>query len=456
MAKLSLHTNVNHQVDVRSPLLPEPSMALPERETVGGHSEKWRRMVGLLLLFITVFLWTASNFLASTLFADNTYSKPYLVTYINTALFILPLLPILVRRAYKNPDFRSSWRRHMARYSPVAQHDDDDDDDDDATEDLMKPDSPRVQFAAQAASPALLADDDHMQLQSSQVLSIRSIRSVVGPPLTMRETARLSLEFCFLWYIANYFVAACLSYTTVASSTILTSTSSIFTLLFGTFFGVEVFTIKKLLGVLASLAGIALISTVDLSGSNDESRGSFPHKTVRQIALGDAMALVSAVLYGAYAVMMKKRIGDERRISMPLFFGLVGVFNVLLLWPGFIVLHFTGVEEFVLPPTGRVTAIILLNSLSSLISDIAWAYAVLLTSPIVVTVGLSMTIPLSLIGQIVLNSQHSGIVYWLGACVVVLSFVFVNHEEAKDEKVLDVAADNDDSDAEYGVVVSQA
>jgi len=77
------------------------------------------------------------------------------------------------------------------------------------------------------------------------------------------------------------------------------------------------------------------------------------------------------------------------------------------------------------------------NSISSLVSDIAWAYAVLLTSPIVVTVGLSTTIPLSLIGQILLNSQHASFVYWLGAGVVLLSFFFVNHEEAKeDEQVL--------------------
>ena len=30
-----------------------------------GDWVKWRRIVGLLLLFVTVFLWTVSNFLAS-------------------------------------------------------------------------------------------------------------------------------------------------------------------------------------------------------------------------------------------------------------------------------------------------------------------------------------------------------------------------------------------------------
>jgi solute carrier family 35 protein F5 len=193
-------------------------------------------------------------------------------------------------------------------------------------------------------------------------------------PLSLGETARLSLEFCILWFMANYFVAACLEHTTVASSTILTSTSSIFTLLLGCAVNVEIFTIRKLFGVLASLLGVVLISSVDLFGNNDNGRGSFPHKSARQVALGDAMALLSAVLYGVYAVLMKKRIGDERRISMPVFFGLVGLFNVLLLWPGFLILHFTGVEPFELPPTSRVTTIILVCFLPSLLAMLDFSF----------------------------------------------------------------------------------
>jgi solute carrier family 35 protein F5 len=57
----------------------------------------------------------------------------------------------------------------------------------------------------------------------------------------------------------------------------------------------------------------------------------------------------------------------------------------------------------------------------------------LLTSPLVVTVGISMTIPLSLIGQIVLSSQYSSAWYWLGACIVLLSFLFINHETKEED-----------------------
>lgn len=252
--------------------------------------------------------------------------------------------------------------------------------------------------------------------------------------LTLAETVKLSLEFCILWFLANYFAAACLEYTTVASSTILASTSSIWTLLIGSLLRVERFTLRKLIGVCASLAGIVLISTVDVTGDNDENRGSFPHKTPRELAIGDVMAFVSAVLYGFYAVFMKKRIGDESKVNMPLFFGLVGLFNVVLLWPGMLILHLTGIEPFELPPTRRILTIVLVNSASSLVSDFCWAYSMLLTSPLIVTVGLSLTIPLSLIGQMILDEQYSSALYWLGAGIMLISFIFINHEDTKDEE----------------------
>lgn len=357
------------------------------------------------------------------------------MTYLNTAFFIVPLVPILIRKARNQPEELERWRAHCHdklrhRYSPVR---------------LLLGESPYAKYAREsqydeglAGSRQLLLGDE--RAESEGIERVKSTTSTVSASssgqLSIQETARLSLEFCFLWFAANYFVAACLEYTTVASSTILTSTSSVFTLLFGALFGVEKFSLRKLFAVLASLAGIALISSIDFSGlDNDAShRGDFPEKTPLELAAGDALAFASAVLYGIYAVFMKSRIRDESRVDMPLFFGLVGLSNVLLLWPGFFILHYTGIEPFALPPAGRVTAIILANSLSSLVSDLAWAYAVLLTGPIVVTVGLSMTIPLSLVGQVLLHGQRAGALYWVGAGVVVVSFVFVSGVEKEEEE----------------------
>ena len=98
------------------------------------------------------------------------------------------------------------------------------------------------------------------------------------------------------------------------------------------------------LRLLASLAGVVLISTVDLSGHSDKDRGSFPHKSTSEMALGDFMAFLSALLYGLYVTVMKRRVGNEDRVDMQLFFGLVGVFNIMFLWPLFFVLHWSGLE----------------------------------------------------------------------------------------------------------------
>ena len=45
-----------------------------------------------------------------------------------------------------------------------------------------------------------------------------------------------------------------------------------------------------------------------------------------------------------------------------------------------------------------------------------------------------MTIPLSLIGQMILSSQYSSALYWVGACIVLLSFLFINHESREEDE----------------------
>ncbi|PWO29360.1 hypothetical protein PtrARCrB10_02033 [Pyrenophora tritici-repentis] len=437
-----LSPRVSNESDVSEYLHGEDFLDSPASEvsqwTEGGKgpasawTAKLRHAVGIALLLATVLLWTASNFLASTIFADNSYSKPYLVTYVNTTFFVIPLIPMFVhhlwvdrhRPSARQPGqpltahVRDLLQRRAGKWKLLREHE--------SRSSSRASNKSRNDEAAEV----LLSSSLHTS-QDSREAPHKEHEADEG--LTLQDTAKLALEFCLLWFLANYFAAACLEYTTVASSTILASTSSIWTLLLGSLMRVERFTLLKLIGVLASLGGVALISMVDVSGETDENRGSFPHKTPRELAIGDVMAFVSAALYGFYTVFMKAKIGDETKVNMPLFFGLVGLNNVMLLWPGFIILHLTGIETFELPPTSRILNIVLINSASSLVSDFCWAYAMLLTSPLIVTVGLSLTIPCSLVGQMVLDAQYASALYWVGAAIMVLSFLFINHEDRKDE-----------------------
>ncbi|OLN84435.1 putative vacuolar membrane protein [Colletotrichum chlorophyti] len=396
------------------------SVASTNRSRLTVRSSEWqaklglagvaRRTLGISLLLVTVLLWTISNFLASYIFSDHSYDKPFFVVYMNTSVFAVSLVPMLVRFLVRHgvAGLRNEamvvWNEHRHGREAIKTAEDEED---------------------TVAGERLLVDDE-------PTLEMEGFEKAVEQ-LSLRETAVISLEFCMLWFFANYFASACLEYTSVGSVTILNSTSSVWTLVFCALMGVEGFTMRKFIGVLASLTGIVLISTVDLSGSSDENRGSFPHKTTGQIAIGDLMAFVSAIIYGLYVTVMKRRVGNEDRVNMPLFFGLVGLFNLVFLWPIFFLLHFTGLEPFQLPPTGKIWIIVIANSLSSFISDMSWAYAMLLTTPLVVTVGLSLTIPLSLIGEMIQYGQYSSWVYWVGAAVVLVSFLFVNHESHEDE-----------------------
>jgi solute carrier family 35, member F5 len=103
-----------------------------------------------------------------------------------------------------------------------------------------------------------------------------------------------------------------------------------------------------------SFCGVVLVSLSD--GSSD----TVPEHALKP-AWGDFLALLSAFFYALYVTLLKVRIRDESRIDMQLFFGFVGLFNVITLWPIAIILHLTGAETFQLPSGRRMIAGILMN-----------------------------------------------------------------------------------------------
>lgn len=73
--------------------------------------------------------------------------------------------------------------------------------------------------------------------------------------LSANQVAKLSLMFCPIWFLANYTFNASLTLTSVSSNTIIGTTSSFFTLLFGHLGGVEKITIKKIGAVVLTYVG---------------------------------------------------------------------------------------------------------------------------------------------------------------------------------------------------------
>jgi drug/metabolite transporter (DMT)-like permease len=126
-------------------------------------------------------------------------------------------------------------------------------------------------------------------------------------------------------------------------------------------------------------------------------------KAQGQNVWGDLMALAAAMFMGAYSVQLKHMLGgpQSKNISMPMFFGFLGVTAVVISIPIFlavVLLHVTGwahlglIHQLNADTMGALTV----NGLvGTVLSDVLWAEAVLLTSPLAVNLSICLTIPLA-------------------------------------------------------------
>ncbi|CAO3623627.1 unnamed protein product [Mucor hiemalis] len=368
---------------------------------------------GILALGGVVLIWVLSSFAMNSLFGDMNYNKPFLVTYLNTATFSFYLIPLLFKR------FRQHRKEQRQQQQQMVENDE---------------------------CTKLLTNNSQLENVTYSAVSESNDVSIANNnhhKLSTYDTIKLSLTFCILWFMANYATNSSLAYTTVGSSTILSSVSGLTTLCIGAMFKVEKLNLIKFAAVFTSLIGVSLVSWSDHLNGDEEGTVSAP-------LVGDFLALLGAIFYGCYTTLLKLKIGSEDRIDMTLFFGFVGAFNVLLLWPIIPILNYFGLETFEIPMNPTLWAVILLNAfIGTFLSDYLWLLSMLMTSPLVVTLGISLTIPLALIGDICFKGFVPGFKYSMGAILVILGFLAVNADALKEakEKTQDELLRNNQVDA---------
>lgn len=232
----------------------------------------------------------------------------------------------------------------------------------------------------------------------------QDIRNEVLPGL--RFTAINAAKFCPLWFGANYLYNLSLTLTSIASSTILSSTSGIFTLLLSIFLIKASPDLFKFLAVLVSFGGTVCIAMSDWD-------------TQSETALGDILALSGAVVYALYCIFISK-VGES--VYLPHLFAFVGAINFVCLMPLFVVLNYTGVETFRFP-NGEVLGFLFLNGLfGTVLSDVLWAFSVKYLNPALSTLGITLTIPLSMVVDAIIDDMRYSVVYIFGAIFIICGF----------------------------------
>ncbi|GBG34088.1 Solute carrier family 35 member F5 [Hondaea fermentalgiana] len=383
-----------HQTDVAESLLENQEQSDHNEfqdNTHAGPKEnsKQKWRRGFALLLAVVVIWVISSFMVQ--FIEGQLAAPFFLTYLGTALFVV-LLPV-------------SW----------------------ATGSLGR-----------------ILENDR--------LAARGDARWDRKKASLRETVRGALSMSGFWFLAILTYNASLQYTSVTSSTILSSTSAVFTLVLGALFRVERPTIMHAIGVATCVFGSVLVGLAD-SGDQDAS-------AAKETFWGDLASLLSAFFYACYTLVIGYHFpnGDES-VDMALVFGVVGVANIVLLTPVVIILHTTGYESLAGLTPGIFAFILLQGLLDNVVSDYLWARAVLLTSPTVTTVGLSLTMPLSAALDIVLMSHMPAPLTVLGGLLVTVGFFAVSAKPSQTDADDNVDAtlnqtDNGTSNATSGALAN--
>uniref|UniRef100_A0A3B3HRE4 Solute carrier family 35 member F5 n=1 Tax=Oryzias latipes TaxID=8090 RepID=A0A3B3HRE4_ORYLA len=418
----------------------------------GSSTAQRRRMaLGVVILLLVDVIWVASSELTSYIFKRQDYNKPFFSTFTKTSMFVLYLLGFLLWRPWRQQCTGTLKRRHSAffaeaeayftpcttdntvnnrlsepLYVPVKFQDVPSEHSDYLIQDcessfslLSAPPAPkkqRVRFSnimevrqlpSTQALEAKLSRMSYMAAKDHEAM----LRSVAK--LTITDVAKISFFFCFVWFLANLSYQEALSGTQVAIVNILSSTSGLFTLIFASIFpsnSSDRFTLSKLLAVALSMGGVALVSI--------SSMDNLDEKGVR----GCLWSLAGALLYAVYIVMIKRRVDREDKLDIPMFFGFVGLFNLLLLWPGFLLLHYTGFESFELPSQLVWTYILINGLIGTVLSEFLWLWGCFLTSSLIGTLALSLTIPLSILADICMQKVRFSWLFFAGALPVFISF----------------------------------
>ncbi|KRY75561.1 Solute carrier family 35 member F5 [Trichinella pseudospiralis] len=232
--------------------------------------------------------------------------------------------------------------------------------------------------------------------------------------LNIWQTMKLSFQFSILWFSANIFYSEALTLTESSIVNILSSTSALFTLLFACVLPSNIgdrFTVTKLFLVCLSIIGVSMVSYVDHT--------SFEVST----PLGVVWAIFGSIGYSTYVVLLRHQVDCEEKLEIPMFFGFVGVFCLLTLWPALFLFDYLGIESLHPMPNSSQWRYIILNGLfGTVLSEYMWLWGCFLTSSLIATLSLCLVIPMTLLVDHILWKTEFSIALYIGTIPVLISF----------------------------------
>ncbi|XP_060852266.1 solute carrier family 35 member F5 isoform X2 [Rhopalosiphum padi] len=321
------------------------------------HNLSQRLTLGLLLLLLADIIWIMSSKLINYVpYQTDDYKKPFFFAYTKASIFTLYFLIYILFKELRKPC--GNQTNYMFVNFDTIENDDDDDEDDnvftDETERLST--ASYVPIKNPSVTSGTESDDSGTVKPNNKVVrfnKVAEVRHLSETEATEALMARLSYaatirarEICRLSrQLLNLHQTAKLAFT---------------------------------------VAPLVIITLPD------------SHFSFSEINVGFALSLCSAIFYALNIVTLRSWVDHEDKLDIILYFGLVGLFNVLMFWPLFIFLHYFELETFEWPNKQQAISLFINGVVKATLPEVIWLWGCLLTSSIIATMSIGLTIPMSL------------------------------------------------------------
>jgi solute carrier family 35 protein F5 len=108
-----------------------------------------------------------------------------------------------------------------------------------------------------------------------------------------------------------------------------------------------------------------------------------------------------------------------------MFFGFVGLFSTALLWPGLLVIHLTNSEPFELPTVRQWEYLVVNGLIGTVLSELLWLWGCFYTSSLIATLAIGLTIPLSVLADILWRQRTYETIFIVGTVPIFCSFFII-------------------------------
>jgi len=260
------------------------------------------------------------------------------------------------------------------------------------------------------AEAAVLA---RMSYQAS--LRMQALFKQAASRLTLGQVLKVSFIFSLLWFMAHLASAEALADPQMPLVQILFSSSGLFTLILAAIFpssNHDKFTLSKLVAVLFSIGGSVLVCFPLL-----ESMDQFPLRSL--------WAIAAAFLVSTYVVYFQRQAENEDRLNIPLFLGFVGLFSMMLMWPGFFIARELNAEAIVWPSKREWVHLSVNLIACTFVSEVLWLWGCLLTSSLVATSALTLKVPLNVMANMTLKQLPGTWFIYVGSLPISLGFLSI-------------------------------